>query len=347
MNTPNPWTFCVAPMMGWTDRHFRSLFRLISSEARLYTEMVTSAALIHGKAERLLAYSPEEHPLALQIGGSNPAEMAVCAKMAEDYGYHEVNINVGCPSDRVQSGNFGACLMAEPDLVAECVSAMRAVVDIPVTVKCRVGIDEHDSDEYFFHFIDTVAQAGCDVFLVHARKAWLKGLSPRQNREIPPLNIERVAALRAHRPDLTLVLNGGMHTLADCESQLQVFDGVMVGRAAYHDPFIFSQVDQALFGQNAAPLARDTLVEIFCEYIAEQVKLDVPLKAISRHMLNIFNGEPGAKHWRRFLSLYAHKPGAGPAVVKEALRLKEACHPQSLSTLSMSKTVHNVEQVCG
>lgn len=311
----------MAPMMGWTDRHFRSLFRLISSEARLYTEMVTAAALTHGKAERLLAYSPEEHPLALQVGGSNPQELVHSARLAEDYGYQEINLNVGCPSDRVQSGNFGACLMAEPDLVAECISAMNQAVKIPVTVKCRVGIDEHDSDEYFFNFIDTVAQAGCEVFMVHARKAWLKGLSPKQNREIPPLNIERVARLKAHRPDLTLILNGGMQTLEDCEKQLTVFDGVMVGRAAYHDPFLFADLDQVLFGKESKSLDRKELVESFCEYIGDNTKTGVPLKSISRHMLNIFNGEPGAKHWRRFLSLYAHKPGAGPAVVKEAMRV--------------------------
>jgi tRNA-dihydrouridine synthase A len=311
----------VAPMMGWTDRHFRSLFRLISSEARLYTEMVTAAALTHGNAERLLAYSSEEHPLALQVGGSDPHELALCARMAEDHGYQEINLNVGCPSDRVQSGNFGACLMADPQLVADCVLAMRNVVKIPVTVKCRVGVDEHDSDEYFFQFIDTVAQAGCSVFLVHARKAWLKGLSPKQNREIPPLNIERVTRLKTHRPDLLLVLNGGMHTLKDCQTQLEVFDGVMVGRAAYHDPFIFADVDKNLFGKNTIAYSRSELVEVFCDYISQQVKSDVPLKSISRHMLNIFNGEPGAKQWRRFLSLYAHKPGAGPLVVKEAMRL--------------------------
>jgi tRNA-dihydrouridine synthase A len=321
MNTPNPWTFCLAPMMGWTDRHFRSLFRLISSEARLYTEMVTAAALTHGKAERLLAYSPEEHPLALQVGGSNPQELVHSARLAEEYGYQEINLNVGCPSDRVQSGHFGACLMAEPQLVADCVSSMKAVVKIPVTVKCRVGIDEHDSDEYFFNFIDTVAQAGCEVFLVHARKAWLKGLSPKQNREIPPLNIERVARLKAHRPDLTLVLNGGMHSLEDCQKQLTVFDGVMVGRAAYHDPFLFADLDELLFGKKAKSHDRKELIEIFCEYIGNHTKTGVPLKSISRHMLNIFNGEPGARHWRRFLSLYAHKPGAGPAVVKEAMRV--------------------------
>jgi tRNA-dihydrouridine synthase A len=306
-------------MMGWTDRHFRSFFRLISSEARLYTEMVTSAALIHGDPQRLLAYSPQEHPLALQLGGADPAELALCARMAEDWGYAEVNINVGCPSDRVQSGRFGACLMAEPGRVADCVAAMRAQVQIPVTVKCRVGIDDLDSDDYFFHFIDTVAQAGCQVFIVHARKAWLKGLSPKQNREIPELNIERVARLRALRPDLTLVLNGGIHTLEDCEKQLEVFDGVMVGRAAYHDPFLFAQADECLFGKASTALDREEMVESFCEYISRQVKTGVPLKSISRHMLNVFNGEPGARHWRRFLSLYAHKPGAGPAVVREAM----------------------------
>jgi tRNA-dihydrouridine synthase A len=321
-------------MMGWTDRHFRSLFRLISTEARLYTEMVTAAALTHGKAERLLAYSPEEHPLALQIGGSDPQELALCAKMAEDYGYQEININVGCPSDRVQSGNFGACLMADPQLVADCVSAMKNVVKIPVTVKCRIGVDEHDSDEYFFNFIDTVAQAGCEVFLVHARKAWLKGLSPKQNREIPPLNIERVARLKAHRPDLLLVLNGGMHTLTDCQKQLEVFDGVMVGRAAYYDPFVFADLDQVLFGKAAKTIDRKALVETFCDYISLETKAGVPLKSISRHMLNIFNGEPGAKQWRRFLSLYAHKPGAGPLVVKEAMKLL---------TIEMSKVVNNCE----
>ncbi len=324
MSTPtNPWTFCIAPMMGWTDRHFRRLFRLISSEARLYTEMVTSAALVHGDVGRLLAYTPEEHPLALQVGGSNPAELAHCAQLAESLGFAEININVGCPSDRVQSGNFGACLMADPQLVADCVAAMKAKVQIPVTVKCRVGIDELDSDEYFFKFIDTVAQAGCSVFLVHARKAWLKGLSPKQNREIPELNFERVARLKALHPELTIVLNGGLHTLDDCEAQLKVFDGVMVGRAAYMDPFVFAETDHRLFGQAPQAFTRREIMDIYCEYISAQVKTGVPLKSMSRHILNVFNGEPGARHWRRFLALYAHKPGAGPAVVKEAMKRME------------------------
>jgi tRNA-dihydrouridine synthase A len=324
MKTPNPWTFCLAPMMGWTDKHFRTLFRLISSEARLYTEMVTSAALTHGKADYLLAYGAHEHPLALQLGGSDPAELALCARMGEEAGYQEINLNVGCPSDRVQSGNFGACLMAEPTLVADCVSSMKNAVSIPVTVKTRVGIDDKDSDEYFFNFIDTVSHAGCEVFIIHARKAWLKGLSPKQNREIPALNIERVQKLKSARPELTLVLNGGINTLADCEKHLETFDGVMVGRAAYHDPFLFASLDEKLYGLAPQSLTRKALVEKLCEYISIQVKLGVPLKSISRHMLNLFNGEVGARHWRRFLSLYAHKPGAGSAVVKEAMKFLES-----------------------
>jgi len=297
-------------MMGWTDRHFRYLFRMIAPSARLYTEMVTAGALIHGDTPRFLAYDPYERPLALQLGGANPAELAHCAKLAEDYGYDEVNLNVGCPSDRVQSGAFGACLMANPERVAECVQAMHEVVNIPVTVKCRVGIDELDSDEYFLNFIDTVAQAGCNVFLVHARKAWLNGLSPKENREVPELNIARAQLLKDTRPDLTIVLNGGVNTVEDCKRHQQTFDGVMVGRAAYHDPFQFVE-DKTL--------TREALVEHYCDYIESALAQGVPLKSITRHMLNIFNGEPNAKKWRRFLSQYAHKPGAGLSVVSEAL----------------------------
>lgn len=315
MNTPSPWTFCIAPMMGWTDRHFRYLFRLIAPSARLYTEMVTAGALIHGDAPRFLAYDPFEHPLALQLGGANPTELAHCAKLAQDYGYDEVNLNVGCPSDRVQSGAFGACLMAKPDLVAECVAAMQLGVDIPVTVKCRVGIDDLDSDEYFFNFIETVAQAGCKVFIIHARKAWLNGLSPKENREVPELNIERAAKLKTLRPDLTIVLNGGVNTVEDCKQYQQTFDGVMVGRAAYHDPFRFN-VNESL--------TRIELVERYCDYIEARLSQGVPLKSITRHMLNLFNGEPNAKRWRRFLSQTAHKPGAGVSVIKEALNIVQS-----------------------
>ncbi|MFI4957168.1 MAG: tRNA dihydrouridine(20/20a) synthase DusA [Gammaproteobacteria bacterium] len=301
MKTHNPWTFCVAPMMGWTDRHFRYFFRLASKHARLYTEMVTTGALIHGDAGRFLAYDAFEHPLALQLGGSDPVALARCARMAYDAGYAEVNLNVGCPSDRVKSGQFGACLMAEPQKVANCVAAMMAVVPIPITVKTRVGIDHLDSQEYFESFLTTLAQAGCRVFIVHARKAWLSGLSPKENREIPPLDIERVRIVKEKYPDWTIVLNGGLKTVGDCQTALNTFDGVMVGRGVYQEPYDFAHIDTSLFGEEKA-LTRDEWLEAFMPYMQTQCEKGVPLKTMTRHLLNVRNGQPGARAWRRAMS---------------------------------------------
>lgn len=310
---------CVAPMMGWTDRHYRHLFRAISRHARLYTEMVTTGALIHGDTARFLAYDECEHPLALQLGGNVPKDLAYCAKLAEDHGYDEVNLNVGCPSDRVQSGRFGACLMAEPALVADCVAAMKAVVKIPVTVKHRIGIDELDSEAYFLSFMETLYQAGCEVFIVHARKAWLQGLSPKQNREIPPLNFERVALAKKMLPNAIIVVNGGIQNLDDCAAQLQTFDGVMVGRAAYNDPYDFIECDARLYGDETEILSRHALILSQRAYVDNALAQGVPLKSITKHWLNVFNGVPGAKGWRRTISRYAHKQEAGWGVVELAL----------------------------
>lgn len=310
----------MAPMMGWTDRHFRYLFRLMSRHARLYTVMITSNALIHAEPAHFLDFAKAEQPVALQLGGNNPQELAFCAKLAEQWGYDEVNLNVGCPSDRVKSGQFGACLMREPQRVGDCVAAMQQAVDIPVTVKIRIGVDELDSEDYFNQFVDTVAQAGCEVFLVHARKAWLEGLSPRQNRTVPPLKHDWVHSLKQRRPDLTVVINGGIKDLAGSQEQLQHVDGVMIGRAAYENPYEFSRVDQDLFGEASEPLSRIELVRAYLPYIQSQIEAGVPLKVMSRHLLHVFNKQTGAKVWRRFLSNYAHKQGAGPQVVEHALR---------------------------
>ncbi len=321
MNT-NPWTFCVAPMMGWTDRHFRYLFRLMSQHARLYTVMITSNALIHhGESAYFLDFDEAEHPVALQLGGNNPAELAFCAKLAQQWGYDEVNLNVGCPSDRVKSGQFGACLMAHPKVVSECVAAMKEAVNIPVTVKIRLGVDDLDSEPYFNQFVDAVADAGCEVFLIHARKAWLQGLSPKQNRTIPPLKYDWVYRLKQRRPDLTIVINGGIQDLETSQVHLQHIDGVMIGRAAYENPYSFAALDQTLFQSDNEILSRTDLVRAYLPYIQRQVESGVSLKEISRHLLHLFNSQNGARGWRRFLSHYAHKQGAGAQVVEHALGL--------------------------
>lgn len=320
-NKSNRHRFCVAPMMDWTDRHCRFFHRLISKQALLYTEMVTTGALIHGDRDRLLQYDASEHPVALQLGGSDPVDLAVCAKMAEDFGYDEVNLNVGCPSDRVQNGRFGACLMAEPELVAECVAAMRKAVSIPVTVKSRIGIDERDSYEELAHFIGAVAAAGCEIFIVHARKAWLKGLSPKQNREVPPLRYDVVCRLKQDFPGLTIVLNGGILTLEQAEDLLrQGVDGVMVGREAYHNPYLLADVDRRLYGATSAAATRAEVVEQLLPYIERQLAEGVRLHSITRHILGLFHGEHGARSWRRHLSEHAVKYGAGLEVVREALK---------------------------
>jgi tRNA-dihydrouridine synthase A len=317
----SPYIFCVAPMLDWTDRHCRFFHRLISKQALLYTEMITTGALLYGDRRRFLQFDPSEHPLALQLGGSDPVDLSACAKIAEDFGYDEVNLNVGCPSDRVQNGRFGACLMAEPELVAECVAAMRSAASIPVTVKSRIGIDDRDSYEELVHFIGTVAGAGCQTFIVHARKAWLQGLSPKQNREVPPLRYDRVYQLKRDFPELQIVLNGGITTLEQTEETLRHgVDGVMMGREAYHNPYLLAEVDRRLFGSKAEVITRAEIIEKLMPYIEEQLAEGVRLHSITRHILGLFHGEPGARSWRRHLSEHAVKYGAGVSVVREALK---------------------------
>lgn len=311
----------VAPMMDWTDRDCRYLLRLISQHALLYTEMVTTGALIHGDRQRFLAHDQLEYPLALQLGGSDPEELAQCAKMGEDAGYQEININVGCPSDRVQSGRFGACLMAEPDVVADSVAAMQAVVNIPVTVKTRLGIDEHDSYEFLTTFIDKVSAAGCDTFILHARNAWLKGLSPKENRDIPPLNYERVYQVKKDYPHLHIDINGGVQDLDQVMDHLKHIDGVMMGRAIYHNPYLLAEADSQVFGQNNDVMSRHEVIETMLPYIELRMQQGRPLKSITRHLLGLFQGRPGARSWRRHLSENAHLPGANIHILKEALSL--------------------------
>ena len=311
--------FCVAPMLDWTDRYDRYFLRLISRHAVLYTEMVTTGALLHGEAARFLYFDPMEHPVALQLGGSEPAEMAACAKLGEAAGYDEININVGCPSDRVQSGRFGACLMAEPRAVADCVQAMRDAVAVPVTVKQRIGIDERDSYAELCDFVGTVAEAGCRSFIVHARKAWLQGLSPKENREIPPLRYEVVYRLKRDFPDLEIVLNGGVTSLEAAESHLAQVDGVMMGRECYHNPYVLAEVDARLYGDDHPVPSREAIVEALRLYVERELAAGTPLARITRHILGLFQGQPGARARRRHLSEQAHRAGAGIEVLDAAL----------------------------
>ncbi len=308
-------------MLDWTDRHCRYFHRLLTKHAVLYTEMVTTGALLHGGVERHLQFDAAEHPVALQLGGSDPKELATCARMAQDYGYDEVNLNVGCPSERVQKGAFGACLMAEPELIGECVAAMQAVVEIPVTVKNRIGIDEQDDYEGLQCFINTVSQAGCETFIIHARKAWLKGLSPKENREIPPLRYDLVYQIKQEFPQLEIIINGGITTLAQCQHHLQHVDGVMVGREAYHNPWILAQVDPLLYGTVAAFEEPNAVLEALLPYIMLQREQGVSLGHITRHVLGLFHGKAGARQFRRHISENAHKPDAGVELVREALAL--------------------------
>ncbi|EOV1174815.1 tRNA dihydrouridine(20/20a) synthase DusA [Vibrio fluvialis] len=309
----------VAPMLDWTDRHCRYFHRLLSSQTLLYTEMVTTGAIIHGKGD-FLAYNEEEHPVALQLGGSNPADLARCAKLAQERGYDEINLNVGCPSDRVQNGRFGACLMAEPDLVAQCVAAMKEVVDIPVTVKTRIGIDDQDSYEFLTNFVTLVSEkGGCEQFTIHARKAWLSGLSPKENREIPPLDYPRAYQLKQDFPHLTIAVNGGVKTLAEAKEHLQHLDGVMIGREAYQSPYLLAEVDQQIFGLDTPVKKRSQVVQDMYPYIEQQLAQGSYLGHITRHMLGLFQNMPGARQWRRHISENAHKAGAGIEVVEQAL----------------------------
>lgn len=315
----SPRAFSLAPMMEWSDRHCRYFWRLLSKQAFLYTEMVTTGALIHGDRERFLNYNPEEHPVALQLGGSNPQELAACAQMAQSWGYDEVNLNCGCPSDRVQNGMIGACLMAHPPLVADCIKAMQDAVQIPVTVKHRIGIDDMDDDQGLLDFVAPIAATGCATFIVHARKAWLKGLSPKENREIPPLNYERVHKLKQEFPDLEIIINGGLKTLADCQAQLTHVDGVMVGREAYHNPWLLSEVDTAIYGQPPVAIDRLAVIDQMMGYIDKQLSAGMRLHHITRHLLGLFHGQPGGKQFRRIISAEAHKPGANAELVYRAL----------------------------
>jgi len=315
--------FCVAPMMDWTDRHCRVFHRHLSRHALLYTEMITAQAIRHGDRHRLLGFDPLEQPVALQLGGSDAVMLSEAAKIGEDYGYCEINLNVGCPSDRVQKGRFGACLMAEPQLVADCVAAMRDAVKIPVTVKCRIGIDDQDESEGLDRFIESVAATGCNTFIIHARKAWLKGLSPKENREIPPLNYVRVHQLKADFPLLRIILNGGLATLESAIDEMQNLDGIMLGRAAYHTPWLLADVDRLLF-QKPNPIAsRIEAVTSMLPYIAEQLSQGVWLSKMTRHMLGLFHGRPGARLFRRHLSENATRKGAGISVLREALAFVE------------------------
>ncbi len=318
--------FSVAPMLDWTDRHYRYFARLMSAHTVLYTEMVTTGAIIHGQGD-YLAYNQEEHPVALQLGGSNPKDLATCAKLAFERGYDEINLNVGCPSDRVQNGRFGACLMGEPALVAECVDAMKQVADIPVTVKTRIGIDEQDSYEFLTDFVDTVKAVGCDTFIVHARKAWLQGLSPKENREIPELNYERVYQLKRDYADLNISINGGVKTLEDSLSHLQQLDGVMIGREAYQNPYLLAKVDQLIYGEEKPVITREQVIEQMMPYIEQHLKDGGRLNHITRHMIGLFQGLPGSRGWRRHLSENAHKAGAGVSVIWDAVARMEQSRP--------------------
>ncbi|MGE0846262.1 MAG: tRNA dihydrouridine(20/20a) synthase DusA [Flavobacteriaceae bacterium] len=320
MNAATPaHRFSVAPMMDWTDRHCRAFHRRLTRHALLYTEMVTTGAVIHGDRERLIGFDGAEHPVALQLGGSEPAELAEAARIGEAFGYDEINLNVGCPSDRVQSGRFGACLMAEPELVARCVSAMRAAVSVPVTVKCRIGIDDSDPERGLDRFVDTVAAAGCGTFVVHARKAWLKGLSPKENRDVPPLDYDRVHRLKDRRGDLAIVINGGIETLEAAASHLPHLDGAMLGRAAYRNPALLMEVDPLFFGAPAPAAGLAEAVAAHMSYVETALSRGVRLSAIIRPMVGLFQGVPGARRWRQILTVESIRPGAGPEVVEAAL----------------------------
>ncbi len=314
--------FAVAPMMDWTDRHCRVFHRQLTRRAMLYTEMLTSGAVLHGDREHLLGIDDIEHPVALQLGGSEPEELAEAARIGEGFGYNQINLNCGCPSDRVQSGRFGASLMAEPDTVARCVEAMGAAVTIPVTVKCRIGIDEQDSEADLARFIETVAAAGCKTFIVHARKAWLNGLSPKQNREIPPLDHTRVYRLKQARPDLEIVINGGIETLEQAHEHLEHVDGVMLGRAAYQNPWLLASVDTSFYGEPENPSScRSDAALAMSGYARKRCVQGDYISRITRHMLGLFHGQPGGRVWRRHMSEEAHKPGAGPEVIKAGVEI--------------------------
>jgi tRNA-dihydrouridine synthase A len=317
----------VAPMMDWTDRHCRMLHRQLTRRALLYTEMLTTGAVLHGDRARLLAFEAREHPVALQLGGSEPADLALAARIGEAEGYDEINLNVGCPSDRVQSGRFGACLMREPELVAECMAAIGAAVKVEATVKCRIGVDDQDPEASLFGLVDLCAQAGVRRFIVHARKAWLKGLSPKENRDVPPLDYPLVWRLKRERPELTIVINGGIADLAEAEAHLAQVDGVMLGRAAYHTPGLLGEADARIFGAGERVDPAEAVAR-YRPYIARELARGTHLAAMTRHMLGLFHGRPGARAWRRILTVEGVKPGAGLEVVDRALTAVAASRPQ-------------------
>ena len=310
---------CVAPMMDWTDRHCRALHRALTWRTRLYTEMLTAAAILHGDRARLLAFLPAERPLALQLGGSDPRALAEAARIGEDAGYDEINLNVGCPSDRVQGGEFGACLMRAPERVAECMAAIGRAVRIPATVKCRLGVDEQDPEKALFTLVDRCAAAGVTTFVVHARKAWLSGLSPKENREIPPLDYGLVRRLKAERPALAVVVNGGVASLDEALAHLAHVDGVMLGRAAYHSPALLGEADRRIFGEGGADVGPGDAVRRHLTYVRAELARGTRLAAMTRHMLGLFQGVRGARAWRRILTMHAIRPGAGVEVIEEAL----------------------------
>jgi len=312
--------FCIAPMLDWTDRHCRYFLRLISQHAMLYTEMLTTGAIIHGDSDYHLKMDAFEHPVALQLGGSNPQDLATAAKMAAQYPYAEINLNCGCPSDRVQNGMFGAVMMKDAQITADCVAAMREAVDVPVTVKHRIGVDDYDSYEFLRDFVGTVAQSGCEVFVVHARKAWLKGLSPKQNREIPELNYASVYQLKKDFPQLDIIINGGVTTIEQSLQHLQHLDGVMVGREAYSNPYLLATVDQAIYGSTDPIKTREAIADEFLHYVDNELSKGTKLSAMTRHILGLFHGMHGARLFRRHISENAFKPAAGMEVLTAALQ---------------------------
>jgi tRNA-dihydrouridine synthase A len=312
---------CVAPMMDYTDRHCRYLLRLLSPRALLYTEMVTAQALVHGDVERLLGYDPGEHPVALQLGGSDPGLLSRAARLGADHGYDEINLNIGCPSDRVQSGRFGACLMAEPELVADCMRSMREAVTVPVTVKCRIGIDDRDDYAFFDRFVQTVRAAGVDVFIVHARKAHLQGLSPKENREIPPLRYDVPARLKAEHPELTVILNGGLKSPEQVREWLPRVDGVMLGRQAYQEPYLLAQLDRELLNPSYAPPTRAEVVLRYADYVDRMLERGHRLPLMLRHAHGLYAGLPNARSWRRFVTEQGSAPGASGDVLRRSLEM--------------------------
>lgn len=332
MNTiDNSHRFCIAPMLDWSDRHCRYFWRLLSNNALLYTEMITTGALLRGDAQRFLQFDPSEHPLALQLGGSDRNDLAACARLAEQHGYDEINLNCGCPSDRVQNGAFGACLMAQPALVADCIKAMQDACSIRVTIKHRIGIDDMDNYAAMANFVDTIAATGCNTFIVHARKAWLKGLSPKQNREIPPLRYDYVYQLKREFPHLNIVINGGIDSLDSCAVHLEHVDGVMLGRSAYHTPYLLSSVDRNFFADTRPVKTRAQIIEELLPYIEQQLHLGHTLHTVTRHILGLYQGLPGARQFRRILSEKAPRAGADISVLTEALARVERHRDSALS----------------